>query len=136
MASSKWSIEDIRDALVPVLGGEATEVLTSLLLDPTAYYTPGVLGAAWQGLRWAAEYLEEEGKEAALVRMSGGKLEDNGYVFSERPARVNIAVDTAKIRKLFPPKKHPELYREQTVKGGVVMQRARERVSAAAAEEE
>ena len=114
--------QDILQALTPVLGGEAAEIVASLSRDDIdAYYSPGTMAFTAMALKDLAAHLEEIAKDGSVRLMTGGQLVDGRVEFKDRPASVRTGINAAAVKAQFPPAEYPGLYSQTQVKGGVAM---------------
>ena len=109
-----------------VLSGESLERMADILAEPEADFGAGELariGAAFTqigaGLTAAAK------TEAGRIVIGGvgkdGYYADGGAVFKWRRGYESVRVDSAAVKRLFPPSEYPELYKTTTTRDSIAV---------------
>lgn len=110
-----------------ILSGSSMENLKSILADPDADLTPGDLAVAGEALLQIGGDLKEAAKNAALPHIEGmvgvdAAFSDNGAVFKWRKGGERTTVDSAAVKKLFPPDEEPSLYKKSVTRPSVMVE--------------
>ena len=106
-----------------ILSGSSMENLKSILADPDADLTPGDLAVAGEALLQIGGDLKEAAKNAALPHIEGmAAFSDSGAVFKWRKGGERTTVDSAAVKKLFPPDEEPSLYKKSVTRPSVIVE--------------
>ena len=124
MTTTKTKLADPIAELGAVLPGEALERLADLLADPGADHSLGQLARIGAALSDIGSQLTTEAREGMYDRLAGGVGESGrtvqyGVLFQWRAPHEQTALDTRKMRALYPRDEHPDLYTTRQVKGSV-----------------
>ena len=110
---------DIGRELGKILSGDGIERLLNELSDPGSEFTPGEAARIFG----AMEAIGARGTEGVKDRLVGIKLHTEAEVlFKWRDPSVQVRVDNDQVKKLFPRRDYPDLYKEVEVRGGVTIE--------------
>ena len=107
-----------------VLSGESLERLKDVLVEPDADLQPGEMariGAALSQLGSTFTLAAKTAVEPMIVGGVGkdGFYSDSGAVFKWRRGGEQVRVDSAEVKRTFPPADYPELYTVSAVKDSI-----------------
>ena len=110
-----------------ILSGSSMERIKDVLADPDADLTPGDLAVAGEALLPIGGDLKAAAKAAALPHIEGmvgvdATFSDSGAVFKWRKGGERTTVDSAAVKKLFPPDEEPSLYKKSVAPPSVVVE--------------
>ena len=124
MTTTKTKLTDPIAELGAILPGDTLERLADVLADPGADNSLGELARIRTALSDVGAQFTDAAREGMYRRLAGGIGESGravqaGVLFQWRAPSTRTALNTGKVKSLYPQDEHPELYATSQVKGSV-----------------